>query len=162
MWLEGLGASFEASIAYEEEVAANDLAFSLRQDVDVREAITRSGGGWALAGPGGAAAAVEEVGLDYVRAGATLVPIAHAILRSAPVDAPARNQRSLQEALNAACRAGTDVTLAHSAGTTAGRLVRVAQDHVAVLTRAGETIVGLGALDSVQLGSYSASRGFSG
>lgn len=162
MWLERLGASFEAAIAREEEAAAADLAFSLRQDVDAREAIARSGRGWTLVGLEGGMAALDEMGRDYVRAGAVLVPFERAVLRSGPGAPPGHDERTLAETLNAACRAGGTVLLSHDAGSVTGRLVRVAKDHVAVLSQAGETIVGLSAISSIRLEGYSASRGFSG
>jgi hypothetical protein len=160
-WAVGLEASFEAALAREDEVAADDLAFSLRQDVDVRDAAERSGCGWRLVLAGEAGPLVDEVGIDYVRAGTLLVRTRTATLRSAPGPSPRRSERALLEVLAEVARAGTEMTVN---GLT-GRPVRVAKDHVAVRQSGSETIVGLDAVQSVRLdggSGYSASRGLSG
>lgn len=164
-WLGALDASFEAAIAREEEVAAADLAFSLRQDVDARQAVARSGAGWMLVLADAAASRVDELGADYVRSGATVVPMPRAVLRSGPGPAPVLTEGSLLELLGSECRAGIEVTVTTDQGDASGRLVRVAKDHVAVRNGETETIVGLAAIGAVRLGrgaDYSASRGFSG
>lgn len=163
-WLGVLDASFDAAVAREEEVAAADLAFSLRQDVDLRGALARSRRGWSLAGQGGYRT-VSEVGRDYLRAGALVVPIALAVVRSDPAPVPEYRDRTMLELLGAACRTGVDVTIRHSSGEAGGRLVRVANDHVAVQKGDAETIVGVAAIEAIGLlegPGYSASRGFSG
>ena len=156
-----LDASFEAALAREEEVAAADLAFSLRQDVDVRAAVERSGSAWTLVGPGEARLVVEEVGLDYVRAGSLLVRTGAATLRATSGPSPRTTEAAFLEILGSWARAGAWVTI----GGVRGRLARVARDHVAVLKDGVETIVGLAAVGSVRIedeSGYSASRGFSG
>lgn len=160
-WAEALDAAFDAAMAREEEAAAADLAFSLRQDVDVRAAIQRSGCGWVLIYPDGAQRPVDEVGDDYVRAGTFVARSRTATLRSTAGPSPRDASMSLLQLLGAACRQGAFVTVAGASG----RLVRVAKDHVAVQKGDAETIVGLEAIESVNLGEnagYSASRGFSG
>lgn len=160
-WADALDAAFDAAVAREEEAAAADLAFSLRQDVDVRAAIERSGCGWALIQVDGAHRPVDEVGDDYVRAGTFVARSSTATLRSAPGASPRMSGMSFLEMLGAACREGAHVTIAGASG----RLVRVAKDHVAVQKGDAETIVGLETVKSVRLdenAGYSASRGFSG
>lgn len=161
-WVDALEASFAAALARDEEVAATDLAFSLRQDVDVAAAVLRSGLAWSLVGEGGASTPVDEVGTDYLRAGRVIVPSRAAVLRSAPGPSPRSGDRSFLEVLGEACRAGAALAVTHRAGTAAGRLARVGLDHVAVRSGGGETIVGLAAIEAVRLEGYSASRGFSG
>lgn len=160
-WLDGLGASFSAALARDEELAAADLAFSLRQDVDVHAAVARSRCGWVAAGAGGSTHRVEEVGVDYVLAGTLVLRTRAAVLRSDAGPPPRTTDRTFLELLGAACRANADVAVEGASG----RLVRVAKDHVAVRKAGVETIVGLDALDWVRLPGrpgYSASRGFSG
>jgi hypothetical protein len=161
-WAETLEATFEAGLAREEEIAASDLAFSLRQDVDLQAAVARSGAGWNLLAPGGATAAVDDVGVDYVRAATLLVRASHAVLRSTDGPKPRVVDRRLLELLGEACRSGVEASVTTGNGTTAGRLIRVANDHLALRNEDSEMVVGLGAVESVRLLGYSASRGFSG
>lgn len=156
--IEAFEASFEAALAREEDAAASDLAFSLRQDVDLRDAVARSGAGWALLTSAGGSSSVDEVGIDYVRAGTLVVRAGRATLRSAPGPAPATSDRTFVELLGTACRSGATVVTC----VAAGRLARVAKDHVGITNGDRETIVGLAALESVRFPGYSASRGFSG
>lgn len=160
-WVGEMEASFDAAVARDEDIAAADLAFSLRQDVDVREAVRRSGTAWALLEPDGARPPVDEVGLDYVRAGALLVRSTAATLRSVPGSSPRSTDATLLEVLGDLCRRGAGVTV----NGTSGRLVRVAKEHLGIGREGTETIVGLAAVTSVRLDDedgYSASRGFSG
>jgi hypothetical protein len=161
-WADVLGASFEAGLARDEEVAATDLAFSLRQDVDVAGAVLRSGAAWLLVAEGGASATVDEVGTDYVRVAGLIVRSGGAVLRSVPGPSPRPTGRTFLEVLGEACRSGAEVAVIHKAGTAAGRLVRVGTDHLAVRNGTTETVVGLAAVEAVRLEGYSASRGFSG
>ena len=160
-WAGALDAAFEAALAREDEVAATDLAFSLRQDVDVSAAIERSGSAWTLVGSGEARLPVDEVGLDYVMAGSLLTRTRAVTLRSAAGPAPRTTDATFLEVLGTWARAGARV----AASGLSGRLVRVAKDHVALSRGGRETIVGLAALEAVRLegqSGYSASRGFSG
>ena len=161
-WTDALEASFEAGLAREEEVAAADLAFSLRQDVSLRDALARSATGWTVVTQGAAAAAVDEVGVDYVRAGSLLVPSTRAVTRSTGDTPPRVAETRLSELLGTACRAGAQATIATAGATSTGRLVRVAQDHVALRNEDTETVVGAAAVEWIRLRGYSASRGFSG
>ncbi|HEX2295187.1 MAG TPA: hypothetical protein VHN37_07760 [Actinomycetota bacterium] len=160
-WFDALEAAFDAAVARDEDAAAADLAFSLRQDVDVRATIARAPSAWTLVGADGSAAPVTEVGIDYVRGGTLLVRSAAALLRSTPGTPPAVVDRSFLEVLGSHCRAGTLVTV----GGATGRLVRVGKDHLALRHGEAETIVGLGSVDAVRLvgeSVYSDSRGLSG
>lgn len=160
-WVDALDATLEAALLREDDVAAADLAFSLRQDVDVREAVERSGSAWALVRAGESRLLVDEAGIDYVRAGCWLARTRAATLRSTTGDSPQLTDRTFLEVLGSAARAGADVTI----DDVRGRLVRVAKDHVALLKGGTETIVGLDAVEWVRLGEkggYSTSRGFRG
>ena len=165
-WLDDLGAAFEAAEAREEEIAAADLAFSLRQDVELATAL--AGRGWTLLLDGGAGAAVDEVGVDYVLAGPSVVRARNAVLRSGGRLAPVRRERSLAELLGAACRAGAAVEVRAGSLRARGTLVTVGHDHLELRREGTATVIGLDAVDSVTLcaeggaGGYSASRGFSG
>lgn len=160
-WPDALDAAFDAALAREEDLAAADLAFSLRQDVDVREAVRRSGSAWTLVGAGGTRLPVDEVGIDYVRAGSTFTRTRVATLRSSRGPSPETTDAMFLERLGAAARAGA---AADTAGLS-GRLVRVGKDHIALEKDGSETIVGLDAVETIRLDDptgYSASRGFSG
>jgi hypothetical protein len=166
-WLAGLGASFEAELARDEEVSANDLAFSLRQDGDLPSSL--AGRGWALVSEGEALVPVDEVGADYVMAGSAIVPSATAVLRSRGHEPPLHAERSLAEVLGHACRRGADLDVRAQGSLVAGRLVKVSRDHLVLLAGGEEIVVGLGAVELIRLREpvvrrvgYSASRGLSG
>lgn len=161
-WLDDLGAAFEAAEARQEEVAASDLAFSLRQDVDLVAAV--GGRGWTLVLEDGLSAEVDEVGADYVIAGLYAVPASKAVLRAADGRAPLRSERSFAEWLGSACRAGATIEVRAGSRELRGALVTVGRDHLKLRTRGAAALVGMAAVDSVGLcgDGYSASRGFSG
>ncbi len=163
-WLETLEASFEASLARDEEVAARDLAFSLAQDRDLGLAAQRMDG-CALLLEGGAALQVTEIGLDYLRADTVVAPLGRAIVRAAPeAPAPVRAERKLLELLNGACRSGALVEVRTSQASFTGRLETVGRDHLGLAGSAGAVLIALGRVLEVRLGGagYSVSRGFSG
>lgn len=164
-WLGALGASLDAAEARSEDEAAADLAFSLRQDTTLAEALTRSGSGWSRLVEGEACAAVEEVGADYALAGSVLLRLDGLTVRAAPVPAPRRTDRTFLEVLGAACRAGAVAEVSTRTGTADGVLVRVGADHLALRRGDVEILLALGAVEWVRISGprcYSVSRGFSG
>ena len=76
--LVSLEGNFEAGLEAEIDAAADDLAFSLAQDVPLTHEILRSGAS-VLIGDG--EAPVTAIGHDYVAAGQWLVPLAAAVVR---------------------------------------------------------------------------------
>ena len=68
-FLSELEASFEASLARDEDVAASDLARSFRNDESLSEVLARCGGS-SVELSDGTRLPVVEVGADYVLAGA--------------------------------------------------------------------------------------------
>lgn len=163
-WLAGLGASFDAALAREEDVAADDLAFSFRQDGDLRA--TTRGRGWVLLLDGGEAAApVEEVGADFVSAGGAVVPVRYAALRSAEGASPRLSERTLSEVLGAACRSNAWVEARAGGTRVEGRLVKAGRDHVVLRRGATDVVLGLDAIAALRLeerAPYSDSRGLRG
>ncbi len=146
-WLDDLGASFEAAVVREEDVAAADLAFSLRQDRDLPTAL--QGRGWVALLEGGASAAVAEMGEDYVVAGPHVVPISKAFLRSAERPAPDRRERTFSEWLSSACRAGSAIEVVAGGHRTAGRLTAVGRRHLVLRRQGRDSVVGLDSIDCV-------------
>lgn len=162
---DALAASLEAATARDEEAAAADLAFSLRQDDDLASALVRCGSGWAIVVDGEVSDTVTEIGRDYVAAGDVLIPLSAAVLRSRDGRPPRPSERALLEVLGAACRAGSAVEVVTAATRAVGTLVRATRDHVAVSHHGVETVVALRAVEAVRrlgLAGYSASRGLSG
>lgn len=164
-YLDALGASFEAGVARDEDVAAADLAFSLRQDVATAAALARSGTGWSLIVDREGVVDVEELGADYVLAGPLLVPLHRIVVRSTSRTPPRVSDRSLLEVLGEAARAGASAEIVAGHSSVSGALARVTRDHLAVAGQGTETIVSLGLVERVRIGGrngYSPSRGLSG
>jgi hypothetical protein len=147
-----LSATFDAAIAREEEIAAADLAITLRQDGSMREELLRRAG--ALFVEGWGSPRISEVGLDYVGAGRpveVLVPSAAALVRRTEAyEMPTASERSLVEELRRWARSGRRVEIRTWHGELDGRLVAVGRDYVVVKSAAGEAAVGLNAVAAVR------------
>lgn len=149
-----LDAGFEAAIAHEEDVAADDLALALGQGTDLATAVTRRG--WILHSPGSAPAPVIEIGEDYLVASCadiTLVlPKEQAILSADPEVPPARaSRRGMLEVLRAQARREAQLEIVTGQGSFRGRLVRAAVDHLIVRSKNRDVAIPLVAVQEVRI-----------
>jgi hypothetical protein len=146
-----LGATFEAEIARDEEEAAEDLAFSLRQGRSLADVLERNS--WQLVTPAGPRQ-VTGVGKDYVVAGGRpllVAPLSKAAFVSAHGAKPLVSDNTLLQLLRSLARSGARVEIGLSSGTFGGRLLWTGTDHVVVETARRRTAVGLGAIEWVRL-----------
>ncbi len=152
--LEGLQAEFEASIAREEEAAADDLAASLLQDRPLNGVLGSAGRVEALTGDG-ARLPVAAVGDDYVETASTprrFIPLqGPAFLQHANGAPPIRIRRRLVEALRAVMRTGGQVQVVSSGCLQTGALTRVGPDYLALEGRPGVVAVPLALVCEIRL-----------
>jgi hypothetical protein len=153
--IASLDASFDASIARQEDEAASDLAFSMVQGRTFREAIR--GRPLALCLDGGARLAVTAVGRDYVAAGGTLSPSSTAVLgplafsaagagRAVPAAPPVARDDTLLEMLRSWARAGRDLEVSTGSMTIRGRLACATEEHLELVAPTGRWLVGFEAV----------------
>lgn len=132
-FLAWLDASFDASIAREEDEAASDLALSLRQDRSAFLALRRAGP-LEVVMPDGAPASVSHLGRDYLATSppaVALLPLDGAIVAvMSRGTRPRVRDRSLAEVLHALARNRAWVELTTNAGLVSGRIVVAASDHL--------------------------------
>ncbi|MGH2750313.1 MAG: hypothetical protein ACRDK3_05490 [Actinomycetota bacterium] len=152
--LLGLGAQLEASERRAEEEAANDLAFSLAQDVRAAEALCRSGAVEILR-PGGSRGTVAAVGSDFllvVGASQELWPLAGAVLiqsdRGRP---PASAGLGFVEACRLLARNGATIELSCEIGPVEGRLELAARDFMTTATARGRVVTPYSAVRSIRV-----------
>ena len=141
-----LDAGFSAAMEAEIEVAANDLAFSLSQDVSHGEDIIRNGGALLV---GGAAVPIDGVGHDFVASRDHLVPLGRAIVRLGSERPPDRIHDVLLAVLRRAARSRRDVLVETGAASYQGRLLRATAEHL-VVSGTGLIAIPIGAIDSVR------------
>ena len=150
--LTSLDVQFDAAVAREEDEAASDLAFSLRQGLRLRDVLRR--GTWVARLDGGERPVVL-VGRDFVVcAGPDSVLIPHRRLTVTPSDSGSETQFStvpLLETLRALCRSGAEIEISCRDLVVHGRLIQVGPDHVAVSTGARATFVAMEAIDLIRL-----------
>jgi hypothetical protein len=153
-----LGATFEAEIARDEEEAAHDLAFSLRQGRSLTDVLER--GSWRLLTPAGPRP-ITLVGADYVVAGG--VPAVVAPLDRAAFDAegeprsvhdkvaenapPPAVDATFLQLLRSLARVAAPVRIGCRAGPLSGRLLCAGTDHVAVEAPHRRMAISLQAID---------------
>ena len=125
----GLEAGFSAVIAAEEDVAADDLAFSLSQDLLVSDDLVRSGGSVVI---DGAVVPIEVVGHDFLAAGPWLVPLDRAVVELTGASSAERTHDVLLGVLRRLARAGSVVSIGCGGDVHAGRVVRASASHVVV------------------------------
>jgi hypothetical protein len=139
-----LESSFEAALAHEDELAANDLALSLLQGRSMRASAARSGSLRVLT-DGSAPIPVELIGEDFFASasnGLRLWPLATAIVRSEPGPRPEPVDVRLIEVLRRGLRGGLadcELTCVHR--VVRGRLTLVGPDYIAVDEARGRTFV---------------------
>ena len=125
----GLDAGFAAAVASEEGIAADDLAFSLSQDLSVADDLSRSGGSLLV---DGVVVPIERVGHDFVAAGQWLAPLDRAMVElGGSLPAPALPDVFLA-VLRRLARAGSEVSVGCGEGTYRGRLERASSNHIVI------------------------------
>jgi len=150
--LSTLGVAFDAAIARDEEVAASDLAISLRQDRDLRDRLLRDGP-WKLVLGDARSALVEVVGADFVGAGPMLVPLGRAVAVRAPEGVGARpSPATLRELLRGLARAKKAVVVSDGGREWSGCAALCGRDYLALEARGGEVLVPLHVIAWLRLG----------
>ncbi len=149
-----LDAQFEASIAREEDEAASDLAFSLRQGRRATELLCRSGPS-AVTLSGGGHRGVSVVGRDFLAAGEppeVAVPLRHAVVVSQSTGpSPSWTQDLFVTFLRRWARVAAPVQVDTPSGEVSGRLVAAAEDHLLLATERRWAAVGVDAVVAVRL-----------
>ena len=152
--LEALSASFDATIAREENQSASDLAFSLRQNRLLIDVLPRLGAA-ELCLPDGARACVSVVGNDYLGAGDPIelaVPASRAVLVQGGLGGAAERRReSLAMVLRGWGRQGLKVQVDTGCGTLGGLVGAVGSDHIQLQTRLGWALVNLASVDALRV-----------
>lgn len=140
--LASLDATFDASIAREEDEAASDLAHSLLEDLSLGDVLPRVGP-LTVVLPGGVSLPVSVVGRDYVAGGSppTLIPITGALLMVSGESDPAVMPEDLAAALRRLARAGSTVRATCQGVEVVGRLRRATVDHILMETAGGRPVV---------------------
>jgi hypothetical protein len=143
-----LDAAFEAALERQDSDAADDLALSLRQDVDLFETL-RDGRPIAVAA-GGGRMSVVEVAADHVAAEAIdlwIFPTASAVLvRPTEGTTPRFTTTTLVEALRAATRRAETVACSAGEKECEGRLILCARDHFVLSTAREQMVVPLASI----------------
>jgi hypothetical protein len=141
--LSTLGVAFDAAIARDEEVAAADLAISLRQDRNLRDRLLREGP-WRLVLGDTQSPAVDLVGADFVGAGPFLVPLARAVAAKAAEGVAARpSPVTLHEVLRGLARARSAVAVSDGGHEWSGFATLCGRDYLALESRGGDVLVPL-------------------
>jgi hypothetical protein len=147
-----LGATFEAEIARDEEEAAEDLAFSLRQGRSLTDVLERNP--CRVLTPAGHQV-VTALGEDYVVAGgspALILPLHRSVfVTGGEGSAPAVSTGTLLHLLRSLARAGARIEVGCGPSSFGGRLLWTGTDHVVMETNQGRLAVGLDAVDWVRL-----------
>ncbi|MFN2524748.1 MAG: hypothetical protein ABR505_00565 [Actinomycetota bacterium] len=150
-----LEAAFEAELVRADDEAASDFAFSLRQDRDLPDALTRSGPRLLLT-PTGIALPLVEVGINYAAGGRrdrqVIVP-AHLVISPAAESGPSpqRVDRTMLNVLRVAARYQEPVEVELTDLTIRGILEMAGKDHLWIRTGRDQTAVALGAVRSISL-----------
>jgi hypothetical protein len=124
-----LEAGFAAAVASEEDVAADDLAFSLSQDLSVADELVRSGGSVLV---DGVAAPIEVAGHDFLRAGPWFVPIDRAVVGLGGASPAIPLHDVFLGVLRRLARSRSEVAVGCAGGVYSGRLVRASSSHIVV------------------------------
>lgn len=127
--ISSLTAEFSAAIGAEDDAAADDLAFSLSQDISIMEDLAREGGSLLIAG---ADTWISRVAHDFVMAGAWIVPIDRAVVRLGGGRPASRTPDVLLAALRRLARAGARIVAGAGETGYRGRLARATPGHVLI------------------------------
>jgi hypothetical protein len=125
----GLDAGFAAAVVSEEGVAADDLAFSLSQDLAVPDDLARSGGSLLIEG---VAAPVDRVGHDFLAAGPWLAPLDRAMVDLGGSRPALPLPDVFLAVLRRLARAGSEVAVGCAEGAYQGRVVRASSSHLVI------------------------------
>lgn len=152
--VEGSEARFEAALAAEEDSAAADLAFSLRQDANPQTLLTS--GPWSATLSGGGAAPIESVGPDVAIARAPsgsviLIPLGRLIAIEGTGARPESGADGLVALLRRQARFGASLRLETEGGSLEGVPISVSTTHVLLDRRVGRCLVGLDSVIEVWL-----------
>jgi hypothetical protein len=147
-----LEATFEASVAREEEVAADDLGFALAQSNRLCDVLPRLQHGVVLVAEG-MSLPVVQVGTDFlvVDPPLKLVPLERTVLRASPCPPPSRTDSTLLLALRRIARKRGPVEVESSDGQQrSGVLVSAGEDFLTLQDPAGQLFVALQALSAIR------------
>ena len=153
--IDGLEATFDATLARAEDEAASDLALSLLQDAHLGDELRR--GAWTALRPGRLPQAVVILAEDYVvtEDGAAIRLSSALFVRDESGRRRPRDEDgSFLELLRRHVREGVQADVSTSAGALRGRLVRACVDHVALSTGGAglpETLVPMAAIEAVRV-----------
>jgi hypothetical protein len=152
-FLSDLEASFEASLARDEDVAASDLARSFRNDESLSEVLARCDGA-SLELSDGTRLPVVEVGPDYVVAGANADVLVHhdrALFHPGDHDGGAtRTESSWLSVLRGWAADGRRVQVRAHEGVFGGSLVVVGRDFLRIENSTGAVLLPHGAVTYVR------------
>ncbi len=145
---------FDASLARQEEEAADDLAISLHQERSLASALIGAGEA-SLWLPGGGSIALSVVGSDYGGSGIPLSAIWRAERVTVQVRAegspPAPRRDTFLEVVRLWAREVRQVEVAVPGDSFTGRLTRTGRDHLVVTSSNGRRIIPLELVTSVKL-----------
>lgn len=146
--LADLEATFSASIARNEDEAADDLAIGLRADGALEETLTSRGVDVIVDGE---RTPVRTVATDHVIAGTTLISFGAGSFVVTAGPRPRASNQSLQQTLHACARVRKVVEISLRDRRISGRLLVAGRDHVLVASEVGDQIVSLDAVVWVRL-----------
>ena len=127
--ITNLEAGFAASVASEEEAAADDLAFSLSQDVALPDDLARSGGSLLI---DDIAVRIDRVGQDFIAAGRWVAPLARALVRLGG-DRPAFQVHDVfLGVLRRTARSRAEISVGVGKVSHFGRLTRATPEHLVI------------------------------
>lgn len=149
--LRDLESAFDAALERHEDHAADDLALSLRQDSDLREALL-DGRGWGLL-LDGHVRPVVEIGEDYVAVepGPDFVPAPYGSFMPSDHGRPPRLvSKTFREELRSRARLRSFMKCSVAEAGLYGRLALCGRDHIVIAKANGEVLVALDAIRSVR------------
>lgn len=153
-YLDVIEDSFSAAAAAEEAIAADDLALSFLQDLDLAAALRRVGP-LECSLPGGGFRPVVELGNDYavMAAGSpTILRLSGARYRASSEVRPLQIvDRSLVGLLRTLVRQRVQASVSFRDIAIQGTLTRAGRDHLGLRTTGGEELIPLAHLTSVAL-----------
>jgi hypothetical protein len=149
-----LEATFEASVAREEEAAATDLGFALAQTNALRDVLPRLPHAAVLLEEG-IATRLTEIGTDYVAtsAPARLVPIGEAMIRASDSGTPpSSTEASLLLTLRRLARRRASIEVdCGKESRRAGQLVSAGEDYLSLQDRFGLVFIPLKLVSAIRL-----------
>jgi hypothetical protein len=158
-----LEATFDASIAREEEHAASDLGFALAQTNKLQHILPRLPHGVVLI-DNGVSVPVAQIGTDYVltHPPVRLIPLNRFVMRPTESGSPpSATDATMLLTLRRLARTRASVEIECADGDRrSGLLLSVGDDHVALREVAGQVFVGLNTVRSIRLLCDPRSLGF--